>query len=173
MNFTPQDESGRTPGSSRHKPKESPGVISSWEVPRRSASPPAAWARSTFGYDQSLDRPLRVGFLGTGDEGSVLLGAVNPDYIDIKAIADIRPYNVFRAFHGDEYSPDCIEAPHRVDAEVRLEDGRRGAEARQRLQRLPRSVERRDGHRGGDHRPAVAPARPGGHRRDCRPATTY
>jgi predicted dehydrogenase len=54
-----------------------------------------------FGYGASVAEPLRVGIIGTGDEGSVLIGALNPDYIDIVAIADIRPYNRHRAFHGD------------------------------------------------------------------------
>ena len=54
-----------------------------------------------FGYGASVGDPLRVGFIGTGDEGSVLIGAHNPDYLKAVAIADIRPYNVFRAFHGD------------------------------------------------------------------------
>ena len=58
-----------------------------------------------FGYGASVGDPLRVGFIGTGDEGSVLLGAHNPDYLKVVAIADIRPYNVFRAFHGDISSP--------------------------------------------------------------------
>ncbi len=58
-----------------------------------------------FGYDKSVEEPLRVGVLGTGDEGSVLIGAANPDFIEVAAIADIRPYNVHRAFHGDYYSP--------------------------------------------------------------------
>ena len=58
-----------------------------------------------FGYDKTVDEPLRVGVLGTGDEGSVLMGAINPDFIEVVAIADIRPYNVHRAFHGDHYSP--------------------------------------------------------------------
>lgn len=56
-----------------------------------------------FGYG-TVAEPLRVGVIGTGDEGSVLLGALNPDYITVKAIADIRPYNQYRAFHGDWYS---------------------------------------------------------------------
>jgi predicted dehydrogenase len=42
-----------------------------------------------------------VGVIGTGDEGQVLIGAVNPSYVQVVAIADIRPYNVHRAFHGD------------------------------------------------------------------------
>ena len=58
-----------------------------------------------YGYDKQIDKPLRVAILGTGDEGSVLLGAINPAFIEVKAIADIRPYNVHRAFHGDHYSP--------------------------------------------------------------------
>ena len=53
-----------------------------------------------FGYSKP-DRPVRVGVLGTGDEGNVLLGACNPDYIQVVAIADIRSYNVWRAFNGD------------------------------------------------------------------------
>ena len=46
-----------------------------------------------FGYGPKLDDRLRVGIIGTGDEGSVLIGALNPDYIDVVAIADIRPYS--------------------------------------------------------------------------------
>jgi predicted dehydrogenase len=57
-----------------------------------------------------VDKPVRVGFLGTGDEGGVLLGALTPDYIEVAAIADIRPYNVHRAFHGDCSSPTAIRA---------------------------------------------------------------
>ena len=63
-----------------------------------------------FGYGKSVGNPLRVGVLGTGDEGSVLLGAHNPDYLNVVAIADIRPYNVFRAFHGDVSSPSANTA---------------------------------------------------------------
>ncbi|MHB8902006.1 MAG: Gfo/Idh/MocA family oxidoreductase [Thermoguttaceae bacterium] len=55
-----------------------------------------------FGYGAAEGHPIRVGVLGTGDEGSVLLGAINPEYVEVKAIADIRPYNVWRAFHGDQ-----------------------------------------------------------------------
>src|SRR3712207_6937320 len=50
---------------------------------------------------RSVNDPVRVGFIGTGDEGSVLLGAHTPDYLRVVAIADIRPYNIHRAFHGD------------------------------------------------------------------------
>ena len=51
-----------------------------------------------------VDQPVRVAVLGTGDEGSVLIGGINPKYIQVVAIADCRPYNQYRAFHGDCYS---------------------------------------------------------------------
>lgn len=53
-----------------------------------------------FGYSK-VDDPVRVGIIGTGDEGNVLIGACNPDYVNVVAIADIRPYNIHRAFYGD------------------------------------------------------------------------
>ncbi|MDR1922836.1 MAG: Gfo/Idh/MocA family oxidoreductase [Planctomycetaceae bacterium] len=56
-----------------------------------------------FGYG-SIDKPLRVAVLGTGDEGGILIGAINPAYVKVVAIADIRPFNQYRAFHGDESS---------------------------------------------------------------------
>ena len=62
-----------------------------------------------FGYEAAVHNPLRVGFIGTGDEGNVLLGAVTPSYIDVVAIADIRPYNVHRAFHGDHSSENALK----------------------------------------------------------------
>ena len=60
-----------------------------------------------FGYGSAKDMgdPLRVGVIGTGDEGNVLIGAITPEYIDVVHIADIRPYNIHRAFHGDWASP--------------------------------------------------------------------
>ena len=59
-----------------------------------------------FNYGAIGKERLRVGIIGTGDEGGVLIGALNPDYIDVVAIADIRPYNRHRAFHGDWSSAD-------------------------------------------------------------------
>src|SRR3954452_8210058 len=63
-----------------------------------------------FKYGPKLDDRLRVGIIGTGDEGNVLISALNPDYIDVVAIADIRPYSVHRAFHGDWYSTSAYAA---------------------------------------------------------------
>lgn len=63
-----------------------------------------------FGYERSIGDPLRVGVIGTGDEGSVLLGAITPSYVQVTAIADIRPYNIHRAFHGDHSSDNALKA---------------------------------------------------------------
>jgi hypothetical protein len=52
-----------------------------------------------FGYGATVEKPLRIGIIGTGDEGGVLIGSLNPEYVDVVAIADIRPYNQHRAFH--------------------------------------------------------------------------
>ena len=57
---------------------------------------------------------MRVGVIGTGDEGSVLLGAINPKFITVKAIADIRPYNVWRAFNGDHLQRRRPQGPARA-----------------------------------------------------------
>ena len=63
-----------------------------------------------YGYSKKLNERLRVGIIGTGDEGNVLIGALNPDYIEVKAIADIRPYSIYRAFNGDCYSTSAWKA---------------------------------------------------------------
>lgn len=62
-----------------------------------------------FGYGKAHGEPLRVAVLGTGDEGNILIGAINPEYVQVKAIADIRPYNVFRAFYGDNSNDNIIK----------------------------------------------------------------
>jgi len=40
----------------------------------------------------------------------VLIGAINPRYVQVVAIADIRPFNHHRAFHGDISSPEARAA---------------------------------------------------------------
>lgn len=62
-----------------------------------------------FGY-QKVGDPVRVGVIGTGDEGNVLIGGCSPDYVQVKAIADIRPSSIHRAFHGDWSSPTAATA---------------------------------------------------------------
>lgn len=62
-----------------------------------------------FGYTK-MKSPLPIGIIGTGDEGGVLIGALNPEYVDVVGISDIRPYNVHRAFHGDQSTPTAQAA---------------------------------------------------------------
>jgi predicted dehydrogenase len=54
-----------------------------------------------FGYEKLKGDPVKVGFIGTGDEGSVLLTQHPPEYMDIVAMADLRPFNRKRALIGD------------------------------------------------------------------------
>jgi predicted dehydrogenase len=54
-----------------------------------------------FGYEKLKGDRVKVGFIGTGDEGSVLLSQHPADYMEIVAIADLRPTNRKRAFLGD------------------------------------------------------------------------
>ncbi len=62
-----------------------------------------------FGYG-GMTNPIRVGVIGTGDEGNVLIGGCTPEYVQIVAIADIRPSSIYRAFHGDCSSPAAQDA---------------------------------------------------------------
>jgi hypothetical protein len=62
-----------------------------------------------FGYSK-VDDPVRIGVIGTGDEGNVLIGGCSPAYVKVVAIADIRPSSIHRAFHGDVSSPAASTA---------------------------------------------------------------
>lgn len=67
----------------------------------KSAAAAPALGAFYFGYEKLKGNPVRVGFIGTGDEGGVLLTQHPPEYMDIVAIADLRPSNLTRAMHGD------------------------------------------------------------------------
>ncbi len=60
-----------------------------------------------FGYGK-LNDPVRIAVIGTGDEGNVLIGGCNPEYVEVKAICDVRPFSEFRAFNGDWSSPSAL-----------------------------------------------------------------
>ena len=53
-----------------------------------------------FGYKKLKSDPVRTAFIGVGDEGNVLINEHNPEYMDIVAIADLRPTNRKRTFIG-------------------------------------------------------------------------
>ncbi len=79
-----------------------------------------------YGYGKVND-PVRVAVIGTGDEGNVLIGGCNPEYVQVKAICDIRPYSQHRAFHGDWSSASALQrrpglmtvAGYKTEAEAR------------------------------------------------------
>src|SRR5271157_1779437 len=50
-----------------------------------------------FKYAKRLEKPLVVGVLGSGQQGLRLMAAVNPAFLTVKAIADLRPTNRIRA----------------------------------------------------------------------------
>lgn len=63
-------------------------------------------AAAYFGYQKLQGDPVRVGLIGGGDEGGVLVGYHNPDYMEFVAVADLRPSNMKRIFSGEpEPSP--------------------------------------------------------------------
>lgn len=53
-----------------------------------------------FGYSKLEGKPVKTAFIGTGDEGNVLISEHPTDYMDIVAIADLRPANRDRTFTG-------------------------------------------------------------------------
>ena len=53
-----------------------------------------------FGYQKLEGKPVRTAFIGCGDEGNVLINEHPSDYMEIVAIADLRPANRERTFTG-------------------------------------------------------------------------
>lgn len=79
----------------------------SYDVSRRDAiksavAGGAGLGAAYFGY-QKLDGAdrVRTAVIGTGDEGSVLITEHPEDYMEIVAVADMRPANLERAFKGN------------------------------------------------------------------------
>jgi predicted dehydrogenase len=62
-------------------------------------------AAAFFGYDKLYGNPVKVGLIGGGDEGGVLVGEHNKEYLRFVAVADIRPSNQKRIFDGEPRGP--------------------------------------------------------------------
>ena len=66
-------------------------------------------AAAYFGYESLHGKPVKTALIGAGDEGGVLVGENNPDYLEFVAVSDLRPYNLEltggvpagRIFEGD------------------------------------------------------------------------
>src|SRR5215210_5242042 len=54
-----------------------------------------------FGYKMLGGRPVKAALIGAGDEGGVLVGEHNPEYLKFVAVADVRPSNMKRIFDGE------------------------------------------------------------------------
>lgn len=54
-----------------------------------------------FGYQELRGDPVRVGFIGTGDEGNVLLTEHPTQYMDVVAVADLRPSSKRKTMQGE------------------------------------------------------------------------
>jgi predicted dehydrogenase len=50
-----------------------------------------------WGYERMKGDPVRVGMIGTGDQGCAHIASVNTDYVKVLAVSDIRPSNQKRA----------------------------------------------------------------------------
>jgi predicted dehydrogenase len=65
----------------------------------------AVSAAAYFGYEAIKGNPVRTGLIGSGDEGGVLVGMHDPNYLKFVAVADIRPSNRKRIFTGEPTGP--------------------------------------------------------------------
>ncbi len=54
-----------------------------------------------FGYESLHGRPVKAALIGAGDEGGVLVGEHNPEFLEFVAVCDIRPSNMKRIFDGE------------------------------------------------------------------------
>jgi predicted dehydrogenase len=64
-----------------------------------------ATAAVYFGYKALAGTPVKAALIGGGDEGGVLIGEHNPEFLEFVAVADIRPTNMKRIFDGDPKTP--------------------------------------------------------------------
>jgi predicted dehydrogenase len=71
-------------------------------------------AAAYFGYTRLHNgRSVRAGLIGAGDEGGVLVGEHNPEFVEFVAYSDIRPYNQERIFKGDPVRPGRPPSPRK------------------------------------------------------------
>ena len=54
-----------------------------------------------FGYKSLEGKPVKAAIIGCGDEGGVLIGEHNPEFLRFVACCDIREYNLNRIFKGE------------------------------------------------------------------------
>ena len=62
-----------------------------------------------FGYESLHGKPVKAALIGGGDEGGVLVGEHNPEFLEFIAVCDIRPSNMTRIFDGDPKVPQLAQ----------------------------------------------------------------
>jgi predicted dehydrogenase len=63
-------------------------------------------AAAYFGYDSwKGNKAVKAALIGCGDEGGVLIGDHNPEFMEFVAVCDIRPFNQKRIFTGEPSGP--------------------------------------------------------------------
>jgi predicted dehydrogenase len=62
-------------------------------------------AAAYYGYKKLDGGAVKAGLIGSGDEGGVLIGEHNPEFLEFIGVADIRPYNRRRIFDGEKVGP--------------------------------------------------------------------
>src|SRR3954464_14228695 len=60
-----------------------------------------AGAAGYYGYQKLGGKPVKAALIGGGDEGGVLIGEHNPEFLEFVAVCDIRPSNMKRIFEGE------------------------------------------------------------------------
>ena len=75
------------------------GFMKSMAIAGAGLAPVAA--ASYFGYEAWKGKPVKAALIGTGDEGGVLVGEHNPDYLRFVAVCDVRPSNLRRVIEGE------------------------------------------------------------------------
>ena len=80
---------------------EAVGATSRRDFLKGAAAATAGLGAFYFGYEALAGNPVKVAFIGTGDEGSVLINEHPVEYMDIVAVAELRPENRKKAFIGD------------------------------------------------------------------------
>ena len=105
MHLTPEQEA-----IGRDNFAEAVGKVNRREFLAGTAAVGAGAGAMYFGYGALNGPRVKTGFIGTGDEGSVLITEHPPEYMEIVAIADARPSNRELAFKG-----------HGISARVGLE----------------------------------------------------
>jgi predicted dehydrogenase len=61
----------------------------------------AAGVATYFGYQSIQGSAVKAALIGGGDEGGVLVGEHNPEFLKFVACCDVRPSNIKRIYDGD------------------------------------------------------------------------